>query len=121
MSADGWRNDLQRALEVAWRAVENPDDKGIAAALSSLHKFLNTKGQHLKLIGDGSVNVWIQAGFKDEEDARQHREEMETIRKLSPAEIHAKVMEFERRYAIESPEAAKDYETLLGLASRRSE
>jgi hypothetical protein len=112
-----WREELQGLLDRAKGLAESAADaRDVAAAINAASKLIVTKGQHLKLIGDGAVNVWLAAGYSDEREAQADREAREAVKNMSPHEIHAQFMEFERRYALEEPGARRDYQTLIELS-----
>jgi hypothetical protein len=111
-----WWTDLEDLLSKAKQAVALGRNVGeISAALSAASRFIQHKGKAARLLDD-SVNVFAVAGFKDEDEARKHAEELEAVRSMSSADIHAAFMEFERRYALEAPGVARDYGDLLRIA-----
>jgi len=119
-----WIRDVKALLDGALKIVNDPETTGAKharlrlAAMRTALSILGLEGRALGEIAEAQVNVWTLAGFESEEHARRDREERESIKSMPPAEIHSRFMEFERRYAIETPGALADFETLVSLARR---
>ena len=111
-----WWKRLYWLMDKAMQAVElGRDVDEISKALTAASKYMQQDGKALKILED-SPDVFLIAGFKDEAEARSHREQLEAVRSMSDDDIHASFMDFERRYALEAPGARRDYLSLLELS-----